>query len=39
MKPVDFSMNQRWIARALPDGRISTRNRWAPEEEHVRTYI
>lgn len=33
----DFDMNDRWIFKALANGRISIRNRWAPEAEHVGT--
>ncbi|KAI9564844.1 hypothetical protein GHT06_008585 [Daphnia sinensis] len=34
-EPIYFSMSKSLIVRVLPTGRISTRNRWAPEDEHI----
>ncbi|KZS21771.1 Uncharacterized protein APZ42_011771 [Daphnia magna] len=34
-EPIYFSMNESLIVSVSPTGRISTRNRWAPEEEHI----
>ncbi|XP_057369937.2 LOW QUALITY PROTEIN: uncharacterized protein LOC130691049 [Daphnia carinata] len=34
-EPIYFSMSASLMVRVSPTGRISTRNRWAPEEEQI----